>query len=212
MNARHSNRSDVFYYRIVFFLLCVVIALTWWHPPTPYEQALHGSLTIIGFVVWYLYMRRYRMSLWAFTSIAAFIALHSIGARWMYSFVPYDDWFNTLFSVRLNAWMGWQRNHYDRLIHLMYGVCFMPALTEWLQQRNCLSLRTASWGALVIIMLTGLWYEWFEWGVAMVLSPEDAEAYNGQQGDIWDPHKDMLIASLGGLVSLMFRRSWGNRF
>ncbi|MFX8262476.1 DUF2238 domain-containing protein, partial [Acinetobacter baumannii] len=39
-----------------------------------------------------------------------------------------------------------------------------------------------------------------EWGVALALSPEQAEAYNGQQGDIWDAHKDMLLAALGALA------------
>ncbi len=27
-----------------------------------------------------------------------------------------------------NAAFGWQRNHFDRLIHLLFGVCFTPAL------------------------------------------------------------------------------------
>jgi putative membrane protein len=37
-------------------------------------------------------------------------------------------------------------------------------------------------------------------GVAQALAPDLAEAYNGPQGDMWDPHKDMAIALLGALV------------
>ncbi|MBS1174843.1 MAG: hypothetical protein H6R05_974 [Burkholderiaceae bacterium] len=197
---------------MVFSILCVGIALTWWNPPAPYEQALHHSLTVLGFGLWYVYMRHYRMSRWAFILVTILVALHSIGARWMYSFVPYDDWFQTLFGNKLSPLMGWQRNHYDRLVHLAYGFCFVPAITEWLQQRYRLKLRMASWIALAFIMLTGLWYEWFEWGAAMVLSPEDTEAYNGQQGDMWDSHKDTLIASFGGFIGVLSRRLWGNRY
>ncbi len=43
---------------------------------------------------------------------------------------------------------------------------------------------------------TSLFYEWIEWLIAIGLSPEEAENYNGQQGDIWDTHKDMLLATL----------------
>jgi hypothetical protein len=29
------------------------------------------------------------------------------------------------------------------------------------------------------------------------------QAYNGQQGDIWDPHKDMALALLGATVAVV---------
>ena len=39
----------------------------------------------------------------------------------------------------------------------------------------------------------------------MGLSPEDAENYNGQQGDQWDAHKDMFLATLGAIVMGMIQ-------
>ncbi|WP_265088482.1 DUF2238 domain-containing protein [Psychrobacter immobilis] len=59
-------------------------------------------------------------------------------------------------------------------------------------------------------MSSSLLYELLEWGIAATLSPEAAEAYNGQQGDIWDAHKDMALALLGGLIAagiLLFKAS-----
>lgn len=38
----------------------------------------------------------------------------------------------------------------------------------------------------------------------MTMSGKDAEAYNGQQGDMWDAHKDMLMATLGSAVWAWF--------
>ncbi len=32
------------------------------------------------------------------------------------------------------------------------------------------------------------------------MSPEAAEKYNGQQGDMWDAHKDMLMATIGTII------------
>lgn len=49
-------------------------------------------------------------------------------------------------------------------------------------------------------MASSLIYEWVEWLIALGLSPEDAENYNGQQGDIWDAHMDMLLATLGAML------------
>ena len=50
------------------------------------------------------------------------------------------------------------------------------------------------------VMCASLVYEWFEWAIALALSPDAAEAYNGQQGDMWDAHADMLMATLGSLL------------
>ena len=47
-----------------------------------------------------------------------------------------------------------------------------------------------------------------KWGIALMLSPEAAEAYNGQQGDMWDAHADMLMATVGSLLTWpLIRRS-----
>ena len=55
--------------------------------------------------------------------------------------------------------------------------------------------------AVMLVMCASLVYEWAEWAIALMLSPEAAEAYNGQQGDPWDAHADMLLATLGALLA-----------
>ena len=40
----------------------------------------------------------------------------------------------------------------------------------------------------------------------MLLAPEMADQYNGQQGDIWDAQKDMACAMAGGLAVTLFSR------
>jgi putative membrane protein len=46
-------------------------------------------------------------------------------------------------------------------------------------------------------------YEVFEWGISVFLSPQDVEAYNGQQGDYWDAQKDMALALLGAILMIL---------
>jgi len=54
--------------------------------------------------------------------------------------------------------------------------------------------------AFMTILSMSMIYEVFEWSISIFLSPEDAEAYNGQQGDYWDAQKDMALASLGAFI------------
>jgi len=45
-------------------------------------------------------------------------------------------------------------------------------------------------------------YELIEWGTAVTVGKDLGQAYLGTQGDIWDAHKDMALASLGALISM----------
>src|SRR5690606_1334444 len=107
-----------------------IFAVSWIRPLWPVEQAMHGSLTVVGLAALYLLDRRWPLGSGAFAAICAFIALHSIGARWLYSNVPYEQWIQGLTGWSPGEAFGWQRNHFDRLIHLLYGLCFTPALVQ----------------------------------------------------------------------------------
>nr|WP_295376814.1 DUF2238 domain-containing protein [Pseudoxanthomonas sp.] len=186
--------------RIAFASTLAIFALSWIAPRWPLEQALHSSLTVVGLIWLYAHDRRWPMRTSHFALICFFIALHCIGARWLYSNVPYDQWARALTGHTPGELFGWRRNHFDRLIHLLYGVCFTPAAWHWLRQRWPLAAGQGFAIAVMLIMCTSLLYEWLEWGIALALSPEAAESYNGQQGDIWDAHADMLLATLGALA------------
>lgn len=192
--------------RIALLLTVIVFAITWIAPLWPVEQALHSSLTVVGLVWLALHARRWPMRDGDFVAICAFIAVHCVAARWLYSNVPYDAWLRALLDWSPQAAFGWERNHFDRLIHLLYGLCFTPALAAHARQRwPGMSVGQGFTLAVLAIMATSLIYEWLEWGIALLLSPEAAEAYNGQQGDIWDAHMDMLLATLGAALSWPWR-------
>ena len=179
-----------------------VFGATWIHPLWPRDQALHSSLTVVGFAWLVLHARRWPMRNGNFIAICAFIAVHCVAARWLYSNVPYDAWLQSLLGWSPNEAFGWQRNHFDRLIHLLYGLCLTPAVHRSLRQRwPGLGIGAGFTLAVMAVMCTSLVYEWAEWGIALMLSPDAAEAYNGQQGDVWDAHMDMLLATIGALLT-----------
>lgn len=178
--------------RWVLALFGVLVAVSWLAPPWPVEQAMHSSLTLVALVALWVAHRRFDLPLRTWVWALVFLGLHTIAARWIYSFVPYDDWADALLGVRLSELFGWERNHFDRLVHFAYGLCLTMML-------RLTALRSAE-----LVLATSALYELFEWGVAVTLAPELAEAYNGQQGDVWDAHKDTVLALLGALVASAF--------
>ncbi len=189
--------------RLALGAVLALFAATWIAPPSPYEQALHSSLTVVGLAWLWRHNRRWPLRDSHFAAICGFMAVHCLASRWMYSYVPYDAWIQAATGGwSLDRALGFQRNHFDRLVHFLYGLCFAPALREhFLQRWPALGARRAFVLAVGAIMCTSLMYEWFEWVVALCLSPQDAESYNGQQGDVWDAHADMFLATLGALAA-----------
>ena len=187
--------------KAAFIGVLAVFALTWVKPLWPVEQALHSSLTVLGLAGLWWVDRRWTLGVGAFAAICGFIAIHCIAARWLYSNVPYEQWLQAALGWSPGEAFGWRRNHFDRLIHFLYGLCLTPALLQ-LARRAWPALRAGQAFALAVmlVMCSSLIYEWMEWAIALLMSPEAAEAYNGQQGDVWDAHADMLLATLGSLL------------
>jgi putative membrane protein len=52
-------------------------------------------------------------------------------------------------------------------------------------------------------MSTSMIYELVEWAAAEAFGGELGQAYLGTQGDVWDAHKDMALASAGALIAMV---------
>ena len=131
------------------------------------------------------------------------MCLHEIGAHYTYSQVPYDAWFETLTGSTLSSLLDWERNHFDRLVHFLYGLLLAYPVRE-------VFLRVADvrgfWGyflPLDLTMSTSMIFELFEWGAAELVGGDLGMAYLGTQGDVWDAHKDMALASLGAAIAML---------
>ncbi len=193
--------------KVALFAVTAVFLATWIHPRWPLEQALHSLLTVVGLAALVLVDRRWPLGDGSYAAICGFIAVHCLAARWLYSNVPYEQWSQALFGWSPGEAFGWRRNHFDRLIHFLYGLCLTPALRQLAMRRwPGLGVGQAFALAVMAIVCTSVLYEWMEWGIALAMSPEAAESYNGQQGDVWDAHADMLLATLGSLLAWPRRR------
>ena len=52
-------------------------------------------------------------------------------------------------------------------------------------------------------MAFSMMFELFEWIAAEIAGGDLGMAYLGTQGDVWDAHKDMALASAGALVAMV---------
>jgi putative membrane protein len=182
-------------------LLATVLAAASVRAPYPEEMYLQHSPTIVLLIALPLLSRRWPLSDRAFACLVAFLMLHTLGARYIYSNVPYDRWAAAFLGHDLSSTFGWQRNHYDRLVHFSFGLLWALPVYEVSVRYLGIPRRVAYYTVVEFLLAFSALYELFEWGLTMVLSPQDASEYNGQQGDIWDAHKDVSLALIGAMLS-----------
>ncbi len=188
-------------------LLLAILFLAYWtvlaiEPRDRADWLLENLLAIIFAAVLVASFKRLPLSRISYSLIFLFLCLHTLGAHYTYAEVPYDDWVRVLAGGSLNEAMGWERNHFDRLVHFSYGLLLAYPIRE-------LFLLVVDargfWGyflPLDVTMSTSMIFELFEWAVAERVGGDLGMAYLGTQGDVWDAHKDMALASLGAALAM----------
>ena len=189
-----------------FGVLWVVLAISPWYR----GDWLVENILVVAFIAG-LIINRHALffSRLSYTLIFLFLAFHTLGSHYTYAQTPYDAWCKAFTGRTFNSIVGWERNNYDRVVHFLYGLLLAYPIRE-------IFLRVANvrgfWGyflPLDLTMSSSALYELVEWGAAIVLGGDLGAAYLGTQGDIWDAHKDMALASLGAVIA-MFITAWVN--
>jgi putative membrane protein len=186
-------------------LLALLAALSLAMAVSPHDRAdwlLENSLLFGAVAVLIATRRALPLSRVSYTLIFLFLCLHTVGAHYTYSLVPYDDWFERLTGRTLSSILGWERNHFDRLVHFCYGLLLAyPAREVFLRVADVRGF----WGyffPLDVVMATSMLYELIEWGAAMLFGGDLGTAYLGTQGDPWDAQKDMALATIGAVIAM----------
>ncbi|MDP9139371.1 MAG: DUF2238 domain-containing protein [Pseudomonadota bacterium] len=194
-------------YRRYLGILVLLYAVLWSalaiEPHDRADWALENVLVLaFGLGMWAAH-RQFVFSRVSYTLIFVFLCLHAVGAHYTYAEVPYNAWWQALTGDSFNSMFGWERNHYDRLVHFSYGLLLAYPIRE-------IFLRVAEvrgfWGyflPLDFTLSTSAMFEMFEWAAAEVFGGDLGVAYLGTQGDIWDAHKDMGLAALGAVVAML---------
>ncbi len=147
--------------------------------------------------------KRYRLSRSSYLLIFLFLILAQIGITYNYELVPYNEWTVSLFGFHLNDTLGFERNHYDRFIHFCFGLLIYFPVFEVL--KDVAGVKHAGWRhlfAFSFINAVSAIYEVIEYAGGMVIVGESYLLYQGMQGDMLDPPKDMAMALLGAVFAI----------
>jgi putative membrane protein len=221
MGSHMSNKRYLAILTGLFLIEAAIVAIKPWYPQ---DWMLENILPVVFLAYLWGTVNRLTMSKVSYTLIFIFLAFHEIGSHYTYAEVPYDALFKSLTGISFNELVGWERNNFDRVVHFLYGLLLGYPIRE-------LYFRIADargfWGyflPLEFTMATSMLYELIEWGAANVVGGDLGMAYLGTQGDIWDAHKDMALASLGALIAMIitaainyrvqkdFAREWSESF
>ena len=169
------------------------------HPQNTLLQV--GPVVLVALALPWM-MRRWPWSKSSWNCLLIFLLLHLFAAHWTYSDVPYDRWLSAI-GIDLGAILGSERNMFDRMVHFSFGLLVVRPIVEIETLYAKVDRRLAYRLAILFVLASSAAYEIFEWTVAIIASPENAEAYNGQQGDVFDAQKDMWMATAGAVLALM---------
>ena len=173
-------------------LFFIVLIWSGINPKDQFTWLLEVIPAIIGLVLMASSYKHFKLTPILYGFILAHCIVLMVGGHYTYAEVP---WFDSLF--------GSERNNYDKIGHFFQG--FVPALLarEILLRKNVINGK--GWLNVFVVSIClafSAFYELIEWWVA-VLSGENAEAFLGTQGYVWDTQSDMGIALLGAICSLL---------
>ena len=195
-----SHQKYLLILSVIFLIEWLFLAI---NPHDRKDWALENLLVLVFVVFLAFTYKRLPLSRISYTLIFIFLLIHEVGAHYTYAKVPYDEWSMSMFGTSFNELVGWERNNFDRVVHFSYGLLLAYPIRE-------IYFRIADaegfWGyflPLDITMSSSMLFELFEWLAAELFGGELGAAYLGSQGDIWDAHKDMGLASLGALVAML---------
>ena len=188
-----------------FWLTIFFVVLIWSGigPKDQFTWFLEVLPAIIGLVLMAISLRSFPLTRLLYNFILLHCIVLMVGGHYTYAEVPLFD--------NIANWMGSERNNYDKVGHFFQG--FVPALLarEILIRKNIVNGK--AWLNVIIVSIClafSAFYELIEWWVA-VASGENAEAFLGTQGYIWDTQSDMALALLGAIVSIIVLASYHDR-
>lgn len=182
-------------HKLVYALYIVVWIIMAINPKYPDDWLLENVLVFIffPFVIWMDI--KYKYHLLSIILILIFASLHSLGSHYTYAEMEH---FNAI-----TEFFGFERNHFDRLVHFLFGLLVFRILFEMITS-DIESVKTALIFTFTMIVTISTLYEMLEWLVVIIFHPELGSSFLGTQGDIWDAQKDMLAATLGALLNMAF--------
>ncbi len=182
---------------IIFFAVFLAGAIK----PLYFTNWVLENLIAVPFIIFLVVIyKKYRLSNVSYTLLLIFLILHTIGAHYTYSLVPFTD--------GLLSFIGLSRNFYDWLVHFSFGFLFFLPIREFLIKKYKYSLKRANYYPILFIMIAGLIFELFEWSIYLFVGNKElGAAFIAAQGEfsflLLDTFIDVILNTLGSLLGYL---------
>jgi putative membrane protein len=187
----------------LLFIVAVVFCWSGWRPHDRFTWWLEITPGLVGIIILLATYRQFQFTTLCYVLISLHICVLCVGGHYTYARVPAFDWLRPI--------LGWHRNHYDRVGHLMQG--FVPAMIarEVFIRSNIVNQK--KWIPFLVVsvcLAISAFYELIEWWMA-IISGSAASDFIGSQGDVWDTQADMLFALVGAVGALLLLSNFHDR-
>jgi len=182
-----------------YIWLAIYFPVLIWSAVSPKDQFtwfLEVIPALIGLVILAVTYKKFPLTPLLYALILIHMVILMVGGHYTYAEVPLFDWIKEVLDQ--------SRNNYDKVGHFAQG--FTPAILarELLIRKNIVegSKIWLNYIILSIVLAFSAFYELIEWWVALATG-EDAEAFLGTQGYMWDTQSDMMYALIGAVVAIV---------
>src|SRR3989344_1071301 len=185
---------------IMFIIFWLFIAV---NPYDRFTWVIENILSVLLVIFLTATYRRFRFSNTTYVLLFSFLILHTIGSYYTYTNMPIFKWIQTMFDF--------SRNHYDRVVHFLFGLVFYFPVYEIITKK----LKIRGWMSyllpLLLIISFKTIYEILEYLAVIITNNQQfSDSFLGMQGDYWDAQKDIMVGIAGAAVSTVI--CWVQKF
>ena len=184
----------------VVYLTIYIFIFIWGAINPNYRTAWFAEsiLAIIIIPILVLTYKKFRFSNTSYTLMFIFLILQVIGSHYTYAEVPFGFWLQNMFDF--------SRNHYDRIVHFMFGLLlYLPTLELYRKlTKNTSKTFFNYFITMLVLMGLGAVFEVLEYLYAVFTSPTLSTAYLGTQGDEWDSYKGLTLKLISSSIIMLY--------
>jgi len=185
------SRRELLVLLFVYFAAFSALAI---RPYDRWDWAMENFFPVSMLLATIIIYPQFKFTRLAYYLIFFYLLVQTYGGHYTYALTPPFNWVKEEFNF--------SRNHYDRVAHFMLGFLMAIPIREILLRYVSTSRRWLAFTTASIVLAIGAFYEFIEWWVAVIVTPELGDKFLGTQGDIWDSHWDMFLALIGAIISL----------
>lgn len=180
-------------------LTLLVIYLIGWavlavNPHDRADWALENFFPLSQLAALLITYRWFKFTRLSYYLIFFYLFVQTYGGHWTYALAPPFNYLRDHYHL--------SRNHYDRVAHFCLGFLLAIPIREILLRYIVASRRWMAFIVCAIVLAIGAFYEFIEWWVSVLVTPELGDKFLGTQGDIWDTQWDMFLALVGSICIL----------